>query len=108
VITGGENVATAAVAAVLASHPDIDEVAVTGVDDRQWGQRLVAVVVPREGCVVPSVDALRAWCGDKLPAPARPRAVVDVNEIPRLSSGKIDRLAVVRVARERLRDSGDQ
>ena len=46
VITGGENVATSQVAEVLAGHPEVAEVAVVGVEDPEWGQRIVAVIVP--------------------------------------------------------------
>jgi O-succinylbenzoic acid--CoA ligase len=100
VITGGENVVAAQVAAVLATHPDLTDVAVTGVDDPQWGQRVVAVLVPRRTDVVPSLAELRSWCGDRLPAAAWPRGLVVVAAIPMLASGKADRVAVTRLARD--------
>jgi O-succinylbenzoic acid--CoA ligase len=105
VITGGENVAASQVAAVLAAHPDLAEVEVTGVADSEWGQRLVAVVVPRSTGVVPSLAALRDWCGGQLSAAARPRGLLVVDEIPKLGSGKPDRLAISRLARDRSGDS---
>jgi O-succinylbenzoic acid--CoA ligase len=104
VLTGGENVVAAQVAEVLASHPDIAEVEVIGVPDPEWGQRVVAVVVPRRSGVVPSLAELRLWCVDRLPAAARPLGMVVVEQIPRLGSGKPDRLAIIRLARDR---SGD-
>jgi O-succinylbenzoic acid--CoA ligase len=105
VITGGENVVTSQVAAVLSAHPDLADVVVTGIDDREWGQRIVALVVPRQEDVVPSLADLRKWCGDRLSAAARPRALVVLDEIPKLASGKPDRLAVTRLAND-LRDAG--
>jgi O-succinylbenzoic acid--CoA ligase len=99
IITGGENVSTDAVSAVLAGHPDLTDVAVAGVDDPDWGQRVVAVVVLRDPAVVPSLEDLRGWCGDRLPAAARPHGLVVVAAIPRLASGKPDRLAVAQLAR---------
>jgi O-succinylbenzoic acid--CoA ligase len=92
VVTGGEKVVASEVAAVLGGHPDISEVAVTGVADAEWGQRVVAVVVPRPGARIRLAD-LRVWCGDRMAAAARPREVVVVDEMPRLGSGKPDRLA---------------
>jgi O-succinylbenzoic acid--CoA ligase len=94
VITGGENVVASHVADVLAEHPAIAEVAVTGVPDPEWGQRLVAVVVPREGSDVPQLAAIRAWAAQRLVAAARPRGIVAVAELPKLASGKVDRGAV--------------
>jgi o-succinylbenzoate---CoA ligase len=90
VVTGGENVLVTEVAGVLAGHPQVHEVVVTGVDDQHWGQRLVAVVVPRGEA--PTLEALREWCRDRLPVAAAPRQLVLVTELPRLSSGKPDRL----------------
>jgi o-succinylbenzoate---CoA ligase len=98
VITGGENVSTAEVASVLANHPDLAAVAVVGVDDPEWGQRVVAVVVPRQHDAVPSLTALRDWCGDRLAAAARPRSLIVAEGLPTLLSGKPDRLAIQRLA----------
>jgi O-succinylbenzoic acid--CoA ligase len=104
VITGGENVVTTQVADVLSAHPDLADVAVTGVDDPVWGHRLVAVVVPRRVGRAPSLAELREWSADRLPAAARPRGLVVVAALPRLGSGKPDRLAITRLALAR---SGD-
>lgn len=104
VVTGGENVVTTQVSDVLAAHPDVADVAVAGVDDPEWGQRVVAVIVARDGAAAPSLDALREWSADRLPPAARPRQAVVVASIPRLSSGKPDRLAIRRLATEGARD----
>jgi O-succinylbenzoic acid--CoA ligase len=103
IISGGENVAPASVASRLSEHPAVADVEVVGVDDPQWGQRVVAVMVTSGGAR-PSVGEIREWCRD-LPAAARPREVVIVAELPRLPSGKPDRLAVRRLAGGP--DSGD-
>jgi O-succinylbenzoic acid--CoA ligase len=84
------------VAAALRHHPAVGEVEVVGVSDPQWGQRVVAVVVPAGG-TAPTLADLRDWCRD-LPAAARPRDLVIVEAIPRLTSGKPDRLALRRLA----------
>ena len=96
VITGGENVVTTEVASALAAHPEVADAAVTAVPDVEWGQRLIAVVATRS--VAPSLDELREWCKRSLPAAAAPRGLVVVDEIPRLPSGKPDRLAVQSIA----------
>jgi O-succinylbenzoic acid--CoA ligase len=96
IISGGENVAAAVVAAAIARHPAVGEVEVVGIADPKWGQRVVAVLVGA-GEVVPTLAELREWCRD-LPAAARPRGLVVVDAMPRLGSGKPDRLAVRRLA----------
>jgi O-succinylbenzoic acid--CoA ligase len=91
IVTGGENVAAAAVAEVLRGHPDIADVSVVGVPDQRWGQLVVAVAVTSRP---PTLAALRDWARDRLPAAAVPRRLVAVATLPMLASGKVDRLAV--------------
>jgi O-succinylbenzoic acid--CoA ligase len=98
VVSGGENVVTSKVADVLAEHPSIADVAVTGVTDPEWGQRVVAVVVVRPPAAAPDLAAVRRWCANRLPVAACPRGLVVVDAIPRLASGKPDRQAVDRLA----------
>jgi O-succinylbenzoic acid--CoA ligase len=97
IVTGGEKVVAAVVAATLAEHPLVADAAVAGVTDGEWGQRVVAVVVPHDG--VPSLAELRDWVRDRAGAASAPRDLVLVDAIPRLRSGKPDRLAVAALAR---------
>ena len=87
VITGGVNVSPSAVEVVLAEHPDVDDVCVSGVPDDEWGERVVAFVVVRAGST-PTLDALRAFARDRLTPPQLPRELVVVDAIPRTASGK--------------------
>ncbi|HSO94414.1 MAG TPA: fatty acid--CoA ligase family protein [Acidimicrobiia bacterium] len=91
VISGGVNVSPTAVESVLAEHPDIADVCVTGTPDPQWGERVVAFVVPRAGASVPTVEELRAFGRDRLRAPELPRQVVAIAAIPRTAGGKAQR-----------------
>ena len=90
IITGGENVWPEPVEAVLRHHPDVADVAVTGVPDDEWGQVLVAVVVPAPG-TAPTLDVLRATVKEQLPAYCAPRRLVLTESIPRTALGKIRR-----------------
>jgi O-succinylbenzoic acid--CoA ligase len=92
IVTGGEKVAPGPVEAALAEHPLVREVAVVGVADAQWGQRVVAVVVPGVG--VPTLEALRAHVTARLGRAAAPRALRLAETLPLLPSGKIDRAAL--------------
>jgi O-succinylbenzoic acid--CoA ligase len=93
IVTGGENVVATQVASVVAAHPGVADVAVTGVPDGEWGERVVAVVVAA-GATPPTLLELREWVAERASAAAAPRQLVVVPAIPRLASGKLDRRAV--------------
>ena len=73
IITGGENVWPVAVERVLSTHPGVAEVVVVGRAGPEWGQRVVAIVVPRDPRAPPSLDDLRAHAKELLPAYAAPK-----------------------------------
>ncbi|HEV7897277.1 MAG TPA: AMP-binding protein [Planosporangium sp.] len=87
VITGGVNVYPREVELVLAEYPGVDEVAVFGVDDERWGQRLCAAVV---GSV--AVEDLGGYARERLAPARRPKDYYLVADLPRTSTGKIRRL----------------
>ena len=89
VITGGVSVHPAEVEAVLLRHPDVADVAVGGAPDREWGERLVAYVVPADQRRPPSLDDLRAFARERLAAARAPRELVLVDGLPRTPSGKL-------------------
>lgn len=89
VITGGVNVSPRAVEEALADHPEIDDVAVAGATDAEWGERVVAFVVPRDSRNPVTLADLRAFGSESLAAAQLPRELVLVDEIPRTTGGKI-------------------
>ena len=89
VITGGVNVSPVEVEHVLADHPAVADVAVVGAPDAEWGERVVAHVVPRDPAAPPTLDDLRAFARDRLTAPKLPRELVVVEAVPRSPGGKI-------------------
>jgi O-succinylbenzoic acid--CoA ligase len=95
VVTGGVKVSPGAVEAVLAWHPAVAEVAVVGAPDAEWGARVVAVVVLRDGATLTLEDA-RGWVAAELPRAAAPRELRVVAALPLLASGKIDRMRLLR------------
>jgi O-succinylbenzoic acid--CoA ligase len=96
IITGGENVDPGEVADVLRSHPGVRDVAVVGVPDAEWGERVSALVVP-ETDELDRTD-LEAYARERLAGFKLPRAVAFADELPRTVSGTVERDAV----RERL------
>ncbi len=91
VVTGGENVAPAAVEEALLSHPAVVDAAVTGVPDDEWGQRVVALVVLR--APLPLAEA-RDHVAARAGRVAAPRELRVVDALPLLPSGKVDRRAL--------------
>jgi O-succinylbenzoic acid--CoA ligase len=92
IVTGGENVHPEEVAAVLRNHPDVADVAVVGVPDEEWGERVAALVVPGDEGV--TSDDLRAFCEERLAGYKHPRTIAFAEEVPRTMSGTVDREAV--------------
>jgi acyl-CoA synthetase (AMP-forming)/AMP-acid ligase II len=88
IVSGGENVFPGEVEDLLAGHEAVAEVAVFGVDDEQFGQRLKAVVVRRAGREL-SEDEVKAHVKSNLAGYKVPREVVFMDELPRTSTGKV-------------------
>jgi len=95
VVTGGENVWPEAVEEALRDVPGVAEVAVAGRPDPEWGQRVVAFVVPATPSDPPTLDDVRAAVKARLAGYAAPRELVLVESLPRTSLGKVRRRALV-------------
>ncbi|MFM7685393.1 MAG: class I adenylate-forming enzyme family protein [Actinomycetota bacterium] len=91
VITGGENVWPEAVEAAIATVEGVAEVAVGGVPDAEWGQRVVAWVVPARPDEPPTLDAVRHAVRERMPAFCAPKELVLVGALPRTALGKVQR-----------------
>jgi len=88
IIRGGENISPEEVEGVLHSHPKVDEAAVIGVPDPEWGQQPRAIVVLKKGEVATS-DEIMEYCRSRLAGFKRPRSVIFVNSLPRTPLGKV-------------------
>jgi malonyl-CoA/methylmalonyl-CoA synthetase len=91
---GGYKLSALEVEAVLASHPEVAECAVVGAPDPEYGQRVAAAVVPRDPAAAPSLDALRAWAGDRLAPYKLPTRLLVLDELPRNPLGKVTKPAL--------------
>jgi O-succinylbenzoic acid--CoA ligase len=101
-VTGGVKVAPAPVEAVLGGVVGVGEVCVVGVPDPQWGQAVVAVVVPRPGTAPPTLAEVRAAVADRLGPAHAPRHLVVTDSLPVRGPGKIDRRAATLLATRQL------
>jgi acyl-CoA synthetase (AMP-forming)/AMP-acid ligase II len=88
IIRGGENIAPAEVESVLQSHPDVEDVAVFGLPNEEWGQIVAAAVVARPGRSV-SADALADYCRQRLASFKKPERIVFLPDLPRNPLGKV-------------------
>ena len=91
IVTGGEKVSPAAVEAALAAHPAVVEVVVLGLPDEEWGERVVAFVVLRTPL---SLSRAREHVGARLPRSWAPRELRELDALPLLAAGTIDRAAL--------------
>ncbi len=98
--TGGFKVVPGEVEAALHSCPGVSDVAVIGQPDPEWGERVIAVVVPADPDDPPGLDLLRLHVRHRLPRYAAPSGVIMVDAVPLLPSGKHD---IARLRRELLR-----
>jgi O-succinylbenzoic acid--CoA ligase len=92
IISGGVKVPASAVSAALLAHPWVNEAAVVGAPDDEWGERVVAVVAtsgPVELTELRDLVEPRSWA---------PRQVVAVDELPLLPNGKVDRVTLRELA----------
>jgi O-succinylbenzoic acid--CoA ligase len=94
IVSGGENVYPAEVEAALLAHPDVAEAGVVGLADTDWGQRVVAVVVPRRAASEPQRREILTHCADALARFKRPRDLRFAQALPRTASGKLQRTAL--------------
>jgi o-succinylbenzoate---CoA ligase len=92
--TGGEKVWPHEVEVVLREHPKVAEVGVGGRQDPEWGQRVVAFVVPADPAEPPGLDELRSFAAARIARHKVPRELVLVDELPRTFSGKLRRAAL--------------
>ena len=88
IIRGGENISPAEVEAVLYSHSGVEEAAVIGMPDVEWGQRVAAVVVARAGATL-SEEELSEFCRQRLSSFKKPEVFHFVEGLPKNQMGKI-------------------
>jgi fatty-acyl-CoA synthase len=90
IISGGENIYPSEIEALLAAHPQVKDVAVIGVPDAKWGERVHAVIILHDGTSAVQEEII-GWCKDRIAGYKRPRSVsfIAEHEMPRTATGKI-------------------
>jgi len=93
IITGGENVYSREVENTLLLHPAVLDCAVIGIPDDRWGESVHAVVVKRKNATVTEKDLID-HCRNHIASYKKPKTIDFANELPRLASGKIDKVSL--------------
>jgi len=88
--TGGYKVSALEIEEVLLTHPDIKEVAVVGVPDPIWGERVCAVLVLKDGGDL-TIEALRTWGKERLASYKVPKEAMVLEQLPRNAMGKVSK-----------------
>ncbi|BBZ59170.1 AMP-dependent ligase [Mycolicibacterium monacense] len=94
IIRGGENIAPSEIEEVLVEHPHVREVVVVGMDDPEWGQIIVAVVVPEPGAE-PMAEELRDFARKTLRGSRTPDRIVFRDQVPTTATGKVLRREIL-------------
>ena len=100
VITGGENVYPREVEEVLYTRPEIQECAVIGIPDKEWGEKVTAYIVPKAGEKI-DPNVLKAFLKEHLSSFKVPKEYRVVDDLPKSGAGKI----LKRELREKTRES---
>ena len=96
--TGGYKVSALEIEEVLRSHPDIQECAVVGVADLEWGERVCAALV-LQGSQSLTLQAFRSWAKERLAVYKVPIQILIVEELPRNAMGKVTKPTVIELFR---------
>lgn len=88
IIRGGENIAPEQIESILYLHPAVEDVAVIGIPDEEWGEEVVAVVIPKPG-TNPTAEELINYTKERIASYKAPKQIVFVNELPRNHLGKV-------------------
>ncbi|MEC4882395.1 MAG: acyl-CoA synthetase [Scytonema sp. PMC 1070.18] len=96
--TGGYKVSALEIEEVLRTHPDIQECAVVGITDTEWGERVCAVLVLQESSCL-TLESFRSWAKERLAVYKVPTRILPVEELPRNAMGKVTKPAVAQLFR---------
>jgi acyl-CoA synthetase (AMP-forming)/AMP-acid ligase II len=88
IVRGGENMSPGEIEEVLRLHPSVDDVAVVGVPDTEWGEQVAAVIVLKAGATMTSADA-HEWVKSRLRSTRAPGLVEFRTELPYNETGKL-------------------
>jgi fatty-acyl-CoA synthase len=93
IISGGMNVYTTEVENVIQKHPGVSQVAVIGIPHQDWGEAVMAIIVPKQGQSI-TEESIREHCAKELSKYKRPKEIRFIDTLPLTPYGKIDKKAL--------------
>jgi acyl-CoA synthetase (AMP-forming)/AMP-acid ligase II len=99
IISGGENISSVEVESVLYEHPAVNEAAVVARPDEFWGETPCAFVSLKDGAVASAAEVI-AWSRERMAGYMVPKTVVFRAELPKTSTGKIQKYVLRNLAKE--------
>lgn len=99
IISGGENISSVELESVLYAHPAVSEAAAVARPDEFWGETPCAFVSLKEGAAA-TADDIIAWCRNRMPHYMTPKTVVFLPQLPKTSTGKVQKYVLRGVAKE--------
>jgi len=94
--TGGHKVSALEIEEVLRTHPDIEECAVVGLEDPEWGERIAAALVLKKSVTL-TLDSLRIWAKERLAPFKIPTRILVLGSLPRSAIGKVSKAKVAKL-----------
>jgi malonyl-CoA/methylmalonyl-CoA synthetase len=94
--TGGYKVSALEIEEVLRTHPGVEECAVVGVEDLEWGERICAALVLKEESNL-TLESLRGWARERLAVYKIPTRMLVLDDLPRNAMGKVTKPQVVQL-----------
>jgi acyl-CoA synthetase (AMP-forming)/AMP-acid ligase II len=88
--SGGEKIFPEEVESAVRSHPDVFDAIVVGAPDERWGQTVAAIIQPRSGHAIPSLESIQEHCRKHVAGYKLPRQLHEVELVQRSPSGKPD------------------
>lgn len=93
--SGGYKISALDIEKELLAHPQIDDVAVMGMPDPVWGQRVFSLIVLKQAGDVLDEEAFKKWCGERLPKYSVPTVIKTIDKMPRNMMGKVNKKELI-------------
>ncbi|CAM0908317.1 unnamed protein product [Alopecurus aequalis] len=100
IISGGENISSVEVESVLYGHPAVNEAAVVARPDEFWGETPCAFVSLKHGAAAVTAADVMSWCRECMPGYMVPKTIVFRDELPKTSTGKVQKNVLRKLAKE--------
>jgi malonyl-CoA/methylmalonyl-CoA synthetase len=89
--SGGYKISALDIEKELLAHPQIEDVAIMGMPDQVWGQRVFALIVLKGDDDVLNEEEFKKWCGERLPKYSIPTVIKTISKMPRNMMGKVNK-----------------